>query len=383
MLDIRKALALGLLLAGLLAGTANAKTLPRASTGSPAHFNIEDGHFDSVAQARSIARRYQVLISFSDQPMVGVLHAANPHLKVLMYASSDYATVRDPSGGMSCTTVSEDTHSGWLAHTSSGAPVVDRGDYATALGNPSFQQACVGHMIALAKRRGFDGIFLDGMNYRFSFAMPGAPVNPFGSDAAYAAATGSLLRYAASAVHASGLELFANVAAANSAQWAAWNAPLDGAMQESWTDGGLGLAQQLPWWRQKLADAAWSQAHGKYLLLHSYNPSEAANVYGLAAMLLLADGRTSYSTWNNGQTDRHWFPEYNTAQRLGPALGGYRVLRSGVYERVFAHGIVLVNPSRHRVRRISLHGRYSGTHLHKVRSVAMRPLSAMILLRGR
>jgi hypothetical protein len=382
MLDVRKAVALGLLLAGLLASAACAKATPRASAGSPALFNFEQGHFNSVAQARAIAHRYQVLISFSDQPMVGVLHRANPHLKVLMYDWADYATSRDPKASFVCTTLPQAlAHPGWLAHTSSGGLVATKGgDYAAEIGNPSYQQACVSHMIALAKRGGFDGIFLDGVNARFAWGMHGVP-NPFGSDAAWQSATYSLLTYAAQAAHASGLELFANVAALDSAQWAKWNKPLDGAEEESWTDTGLGLADRAPWWSKVLTNVAWSEAHGKYALLHSYNTTESGNVYGLGAMLLVAGGHSSYSTLRG--TQQRWFPEFTTAQRLGPALGSYRVLRNGVYERVFAHGIVLVNPTGHRVKRISLGGRYSGTHLRRVHAVAMKPLSALILLRAR
>jgi hypothetical protein len=383
-LDIRKALALGLLLTGLLVGTASAKGTPRASTGSPVRFNFEEGHFDSLAQARAMARRYQVLISFADLRLVPVMHRANPHLKVLMYQWADSAMTGDPTAGMACTTVPQAlAHPSWLAHMSSGAPVVASGNYAAQLGDPGYQRACVGHMIALAKRGGFDGIFLDGVNYRFSYGMSHTALNPYGSDAAFQAAMYSFISYAGRTAHANGLELFANMAAADSAEWAKWNGPLDGAEEESWTDGSLGLAQQIPWWHEKLANAAWSEAHGKYILLHSYNMTEPANVYGLAAMLLIANGHASYSTWHQGQQQETWFPEYNTAKRLGRALGSYRILRNGLYVRRFAHGIVLVNPTGHTIRRFSLHRHYSGTHLRHVRTVALGPLSALILLRAR
>jgi hypothetical protein len=155
-------------------------------------------------------------------------------------------------------------------------------------------------------------------------------------------------------------------------------------MEESWTDGGDGLSQQLPWWRAKLDNVAWSEAHGKYVLLHSYNLSESGNAFGLAAMLLVAGGRTSYSTSNPSVPGgQQWFSEYAAAKRLGRALGSYRIRRSGVYVRVFAHGIVLVNPGQRTVRGVSLGRRYSGPGRRRVRRVTLSPLSGLILLRAR
>ncbi len=69
-------------------------------------------------------------------------------------------------------------------------------------------------------------------------------------------------------------------------------------------------------------------------------------MYGLATMMLAADGHASYATSNTDYTSQeNWFPEYDTAQQLGAPAGPYTVLANGVYERAFAHGIVLVNPT--------------------------------------
>jgi hypothetical protein len=385
MLHVRKAVVLGLCLISLPL-TAAAPASAAGSAGSPVLFNRLEYQV-TPATLRADARRYSVMVMWSDSARyVGQLHRLNPRLQILMYQNVPFSTASDQTGGMNCTTVPQDlAHPGWLARTASGAPVTAGGNYSTNVGNRGYQRACITHAIASAKARGFNGVFLDGVCASFSWTVPsGVTAHPvqFPTDAAYQSAVYSLLSYAGPAVHAAGLKLYANVSAADSAQWAKWNGPLDGAMEESWTDGGLGLAQQVPWWRQKLTNAAWSQAHGKYVLLHSYNRTETGNTYGLAAMLLVANGRVSYTTSTNYVTTAAWLPEYTTAQHLGAARGRYRVLRSGAYERVFAHGIVLVNPSRHRIGSVALRGRYSGTHLRHVRSVSLAPLSAVILTRG-
>jgi hypothetical protein len=278
-------------------------------------------------------------------------------------------------------------HPGWLARGPGGSPIVFGENYATDVGNASYQRACIAHAIALGKQGGFDGIFLDNVNAKLSYEFPSgfnAKALQFPSDAAWQSAMYSFLSFAGPAVHAAGLRLYANIGGGSAAVWQRFNGPLDGAEEESWTDAGDGLAQQVPWWREKLDNVAWSEAHGKYVILHSYNTSESANTYGLATMLLVAGGYTSYSTSNANYTSGvAWHPEYATAKRLGRPLGGYRIRRNGVYERVFARGIVLVNPTLHRIRRFSLRGRYSGSRLRRVRAASLAPLSGLILIRVR
>ena len=57
-------------------------------------------------------------------------------------------------------------------------------------------------------------------------------------------------------------------------------------------------------------------------------------------------GRASYSTSNSNYTyQENWFPEYDTARELLAPTGPYTVLPNGVYERPFANGIVVANPT--------------------------------------
>ena len=155
----------------------------------------------------------------------------------------------------------------------------------------------------------------------------------------------SLISYAAPTIHSNGLMLVGNIGGATmtSGLWQKWTTPLDGSEEESWTDGGAGLAQQISQWPAKLANVAWSEANGKLTILHSYNRTETGNTYGLASMLLATAGRSNYSTANGNYTSYEaWYPEYTTAQQLGAPTGAYTKLTNGIYERVFAE--------RHRAR---------------------------------
>ncbi len=146
-----------------------------------------------------------------------------------------------------------------------------------------------------------------------------------------------------------------------------------------------GIVQQLPAWSAKLADAAWSEANHKLLMLHSWNTTQAGNLFGLASMLLVADGESSYSTSNGCYAAcERWFPEYATAQRLGAPLGPYTRIGNAVAIRWYQRGVVLVNPSLHSAGPVWLEGgTYTGSGLTRVSKVRLRPASADILLASR
>lgn len=393
MLDIRKAAVVGLgtivLLAGAL-GCAGAAAQPAGSGASPALFNREEYRYSSGtgSAARLMAHRYSVLVLDSDDARdVTMLHRYNPSLKILMYQYVGYSVPADPHAAVVCTSYEQDLahHRNWFASTSTGGLVAGDSHYIMNLANAGYQQACITHAVALAKQGGFNGVFLDGVGSRLAYDEPhGFTVRAvqYPTVRAWQSAMYSLLTYAGATVHAAGLQLFANIGNAPGTKglWQKWNGPLDGAMEEYWTDGGLGLQQELYYWRSKLADISWSEAHGKFVLLHSYGTTEQDNTFGLAAMMLVADGHLSYSTSNGNEVSyEKWYSEYTTAERLGPALGAYTHRRTGVDERKFANGIVLVNPTLHRVRRFALGGRYSGSGLTRVRMVTLAPLSGLIL----
>jgi hypothetical protein len=373
-------------------GTTSAKGPPPTGP-SPAAFNRESYGYVSTLSPRAEANRYGVMVLEStDASWVPILHAANPHLKLLVYQDIERASAGDPQR---CTDVTGDlrNHPDWFLKSSAGQPVYTAAvppnapaSYHMDIGQRGYQQACVADGIALAKRDGFDGIFMDGLDGRMGYqfghlSVPTVPKYP--TDAAWQASMYSFLQYAGPTIRSAGLLAFGNIGGAQLALWSRWNGPLDGAEEEAWSDGGSGLAAWLWWWHQQLANAAWSAAHGKYELLHSHNTTEAGNRYGLASMLLVAGGRATYSTSNaNYSRDESWYPEYGTAVALGAPYGPYHRRTGGVYERDFAHGIVLVNASLATIPRFSLGASYSGVGLSHVKSVSMAPTSALIMTAG-
>lgn len=359
---------------------------------SVAEFNRETYQYSSSWPIASEAGRYQFMVLMSvDASLIPSLKAINPNLKFLLYQAIMFTNSSDPSSmptNTGCTPYADDAanHPSWNLHDQNGNPVIapHSTDYAMDVGNPAYQQACAANAAALAKRDGFDGIFFDVVEGNLGYTLrPGITVPEYPNNTAWQEAMNSALADLGPAMNAQGLLAFGNVGdAASTAQWEQWVSHLNGVEEESWTDADEGLAEQVPYFSQKLAELSWAMANGKYEIDHSYNATEAGNTYGLASMLLAANGHASYATSNtNYSSQENWFPEYSTAQLLGAPAGAYKSLSNGVYERAFSHGIVLVNPTNRSVPTFSLGGNaYSGSGLSGVRSVAMPATSAVILL---
>jgi hypothetical protein len=362
-----------------------------APTGGVVQFNREQYHLTGGAQGlAALARSNQVVVlNGMDGNQVRTLHRLNPHLIVLLYQFVGGAKTDDPSGLNYCVTPQQVQRGNWYLRNSRGqAGVLLRntpGTIGVDPGNVAYQRACASHAASLAHRYGFNGVMFDGFDARLQYEFPGVDVPEYASVSKYLNAMTGLLRVLRNGLHQQHVTLWGNIggATATPGLWQRWAGIMDGAMEESWTDGSLGLAQQLPDFPAKLADAAWSEAHHKYVLEHTWNTTEAGNTFGLAAALLVAGGYTSYSTnaadYGNGQT--LWFPEFDTARRLGLPTGHYRRLRNGVYVRHFQHGMVVVNAST-RALGVPFGGMYSGTRVAHATAARLDPTSALVLLAG-
>lgn len=357
--------------------------LARAKT--YANFNRSAYGYTSQLTPAQEASRYQVMVlQSSDAPMVRVLKAANPSLKIFMYEGIQ-AAVNAPTSGVTCTAGPwvEANHPNWILTDQNGNQILYQGHYLVDVGNTAYQQTCLQNVIPLAKQGGFDGVYWDMVNMKLSWTLPAnTSVPEYPTDPSWQAAMYSMLSYAGGQLHSNGLMNIANIGGGIPSLWQQWNGPLDGAEEESWTDGKQGLLQQVPNWKGKLNNAAWSEANGKILILHSWNTTHTGNIYGLAAMMLIANGEASYSTSNSCySTCEVWYPEYTTAQQLGAPLGSYTILADGAYERRFQNGMVVVNPTANTIAAAPLGGgTYSGSGLSNVSNVDLPPTSGFILL---
>ena len=371
----------------LLAVICTAVTASAARASSLAQFNRETYLYSTTLSPAQEANRYQtIVLQATDAAKVPALKAGNPNLKIFMYQDPKLSRQSDSLGLTVCSVYSQivTAHPNWFVRDAAGNPISPggaqySGNYIMDVGNPAYQQYCLAHATALAKKDGFDGIYFDDLSAVLAWNFPAGHTTPqYTTDAAWQAATYSMIAYAGAQSHANGLLAVGNIGGAwtTPGLWAKWTAPLDGSEEEGWTDPADHY-----YWAAQLANSAWSQANGKYLILHAHGATETANTFGLASMMLVAAGNASYSTANSNYTSAEsWYPEYNTAQSLGAPTGTYTKLASGVYERWFTGGVVLVNPSGSTQTMHLAGGTYSGSRLASASGVTLGAWSGLILL---
>lgn len=161
--------------------------------------------------------------------------------------------------------------------------------------------------------------------------------------------------------------------------WMGMSSAGGAALDEGFTMAGSHLdsiAQQLTpnLTAQRMSDAMWSDANGKYDFLLPYTDpgaqmmAEAPNVYALGAYLVTSarGGKGSIHPGGGYGGDSRWWPSDNTALQLGPASGAMQDRTSGsnhFYEQDFANGVAISNPSANSLGSIQINaggGTYTG-----------------------
>ena len=291
----------------------------------------------------------------TDAAEIPLLKAANPNLKILLYQEPLLARPTDPTGLTVCSTWNslDSSDPTWMLHDQNDDTMQDvdeSGNYLMDLGNAQYQQSCVAHAIALAKQVGADGVYFDDINASVNWYVPsGDTVPEYPTVSSWDSAETSFLTYATAQLHDNGMLSFANLGGAGTVPglWEQWSGIVDGSQEQAWNDWGAGSASSVSqYWQGLLQEPIWSEAHDKYTILESDDNGEQQNTFGLASMMLVAGGWTSYCTANLDQvSDEQWYPTYTAAQTLGAPLGPYTELSDGLYERSFTDGLVVVNPT--------------------------------------
>jgi hypothetical protein len=362
-----------------------------ARVASPFFRVVHDFGPTRLPPAREGARYRVMILNQADAAMIPRLKAGNPGLRVLMYVDMMSADPRDPDGSSDWAgyTDAQANHPDWFLRGADGNPLVFK-DYPTSrvmdVGNTAYQDAGAARVSSAAKADGFDGVFLDDANASLRWVIAGgeAACVTYPTTAKWQAAVDSFLTNVAPQLHQAGLLVVANIGGSTMTRglWKAWNGPIDGAMEESFTNGGTGRDSIADGqWPAKLGHALWSEEHGKIGLDHAVTATRGGARYGLASMLLVAGGKNLYSA-STGYTHEVWWPEYTTTNALGRPLGRYRVLRNGIYRRDYTNGVVLVNPHAKGTRVVRLGATYRGSGLGSIRSVTLKPTTGVVLTRS-
>ncbi len=331
-----------------------------------------------------------VVIQPWDLSELYALKAANPHVKVLMYknvsaASSSSSASGDYPSGVS---YAQAAANGWLLKNTTGSPFTFQNYpwlWAADVGSGGYQHAWVANVLAQLDSAPWDGVLLDDVNPTIGYHYCTSCVAEYPSDARYAEAMKRFVEYVGPQLRDAG-----KLAIANLGSWSGYTAVVDpwlkylsGAMDEEFvkwgTRPGSGYAGPGTWATQ-LQELRYTENAGKLFIgiTHSSNTDERAAVYGYATELLAGNGQAEFSMTGNYSAEP-WFPEYE--YELGSPTGAYSKDSSGVYERKFRSGLVVVNPSTRSVT-VDFNAAYSGSGLSNAKEAKLAPHSGLVLVRA-
>ena len=159
-----------------------------------------------------------MILRQTDAPVVPLLKAANPHLKLFMVIDMMSADPSDPTGISDWVgyTDADAHHDDWFLKDPDGNRLRFK-DYPTSLvmdvGNPAYQQAGLANVVSEVKAAGFDGVFLDDANASLRWVIAGGSAEcvKYPSDESWQAAVYSFLDRMAPQIHQSGLLVAANI----------------------------------------------------------------------------------------------------------------------------------------------------------------------------
>lgn len=301
-----------------------------------------------------------VQAGFGASTYIAQLRSQHPGIRILLYKTLWWLRPSDSAGYANCLPGSGSYPESWYLHNTSGAREAwnagtSQVQYAMDFGNTSYAQACAQKLVSDAKAWGANGVMFDGSPTSLYWSqLPGTcGATTCASNSNWQTAMTAALYRAAVNLHASGFLVYANISGGNiqccsggPAVWQRYMSVIDGGMEESWTYGTNHLPVRTSQVQTGIMNIGWAESHGKHMLVNDdVTNCEACSDYGLATMLLVTNGATTYDTANGTYRGSYgpWWPSYTTAQSLGSATGAARTLASGLLFRPFTGGYVVVN----------------------------------------
>jgi hypothetical protein len=310
---------------------------------------------------------------------VAAIKSANPNTKVLAYMEAPVTHAQSCSGTNPPAYAPHDSfginycyatayHPEWFLTNSSGQRLTysDYPSYSVMdIGSASYQSTWAANAIAAARADGFDGIYLDDVNTYPGHGIDGQIAKY--TDQAYGQAMINFVTAVGDQLRSHGLLASANLSANPWVTWqrsdalaiAAHLTVVNREHYSRWGDICGPFSERFnttanngtPPIDVELAYDQALQATGAYLtgIDYGYTQTGAADVatmaYGRALFLLAWDGRpgSAYIFRPCGTVDPA-NPAWTV--NIGTPAGATTLLSSGLYERVYSAGLVVLNPSR-------------------------------------
>lgn len=349
----------------------------------------------SFANVATTAKRSSyVVLQAWDGARAAQLKAANPSLTVLMYQNASAMTKGAGPDGIYSSGVgyeqADTAHPDWFLKDTSGKRIVEGSYdwvYMADLGNAAYQDAWVTTVVNRLNSGPWDGVFMDDVNTTAMYHTDPSKIALYPNDAAYQAATRSMLAAVGPRLRAAGKLAIPNIGSWSGAPDVAkdWLQFVDGGMDEmfaKWsTTPGVGYRPAIDW-KTQVDEIRTTESMGKRFLAVTQAGSGDAQAerYGWATVLMAAQSKnTSYLAATNYNADPDWLPEYDAP--IGDPTGAATALGNGAYARKFTNGLVVVNPSSSTVK-VAFGGVYSGSGLTNATGATLAPSTALVLTKG-
>jgi Hypothetical glycosyl hydrolase family 15 len=352
----------------------------------------------------SAPNRYSYVILHSWQAgLIPQLKSANPSIKVLVYkdvaATLSYAChggtddARLPAGVGYCWAGANQPD--WFLTDTTGARI-EFCDFAGAwqmdVGRAAYQQTWLENVLADLRSAPWDGVMLDDVNQSETWHLCGRTIARYPTAGAYTAATESFLSRVGPALRGAGYMAMPNIALDDwwsqdgLSRWDRWVSYSSGAIQEYFSKWGHGTGRWLTDdgmhndWSGRQALFSRTQAAGKPFVGVTYGPSDDVRSMRYARASFLLD-------WNGGSSALVFEPTTPEAQdpyfadwttEIGAPTGA-RVRVGVAWKRVFANGIVVLDPSPSTPQTVNLGGNYVLPDGTTGSTVTVRPTEAVVL----
>ena len=379
-----------LVLAAALLVAATAAVAVPAGTGSSGGPTVAALRICNTGALPKPVFRY-VILQATHYREIAAIKRRNPAAKVLAY--KDMASTQDNVSGSSdlpsgvSYAYANRNHPEWFLKDTTGRRVNWADwphNWQMDVGSRSYQRAWARSVARDLRRRGWDGVFLDGISrtMQYPWYLNGRVLAKYPGPNDYARATTGFLRHVGPLLRRRHI-VVGNVNDATVPLWRRWLRYTSGTAKEWWTKSnvrrGVGAITGAEWaYQMQLLREA--QARRKIFIAIAYGPADdlPAIDYARASFVLFARGsRSAFDYLPPCGTE----PSSNRWRMNLGAPRGKAVKTGPVWRRAFDGGIVLVNPSPSVTATIPLGDPYVDASGSVITSAVVPPHTGVMLRR--
>lgn len=319
---------------------------------------------DCARTGGDLSRYHYAILNSWDAAKIPALKAANPGLKVLVYKNLSFTVSYECHGRVDDASLStgvgycDASGAPWFLTDALGARLNSSGfsqAWLMDVGNPQYQERWLANVREDMRANGWDGVFMDDTNASIGWHLGTRTIAKYPTEAAWRAATRSMLARIGPALTSAGFLTVANLYAPwapdydAQATWRDWLQFTSGAAQEFYSKWGTASSSWFAngdWTFRQQFQAITEQA-GKIFLGITYAPKgDTASMKYARANFLLFDEPAAGGALIFEASDPEAQDPYASqwTSDVGSPVGA-RFQVGAAWRRNYAGGTVIVNPS--------------------------------------